>query len=170
MRLLPAHDSPGSHRTLLGPPVGGALYARWGYRAPFVFGMSFIALDLVGRVLVVESLPHQDQDRSHESETNELAERVANTPGEPHSQKSISPQNFGSSTAVEQSKLPGPSTLDNNPLTDINQPHRKSGDAPILRVFWRLMTTPRSLLIFIVSFFCSYVWFSPLLAMSSGLS
>ncbi|KAH9926391.1 uncharacterized protein B0H18DRAFT_1118896 [Fomitopsis serialis] len=31
---------------LLAPPVGGALFARWGYRAPFIFTILFTVLDL----------------------------------------------------------------------------------------------------------------------------
>jgi MFS family permease len=136
--------------TLLGPPVGGALYARWGYRAPFVFGMIFTALDLVGRVLVIEGgLPHQD--KSHENEANDLAEKVANTPGEPQGQTPIPSKDSGSLTAAEQSEFPSPSMLDNT----TNQPHRRTSDASILHVFWRFMITPRPLVVFLVVFFCS---------------
>jgi hypothetical protein len=43
-------DNGGS--SLIGPPVGGALYGRLGYKAPFAFGITFTTVDLVGRVLV----------------------------------------------------------------------------------------------------------------------
>jgi len=145
-------SSPGSHRSLLGPPVGGALYARWGYRAPFVFGMIFTALDLVGRVLVVEGLPHQVQDQSHE---NEVKNKKAPMPGETQSRTLSLSQNSGSLSTADQSELPRPSTPDNSPSTGTSQPHRKTGDAPILSVFWRFMTTPRPLVVFLVVFFCS---------------
>lgn len=39
---------------LIGPPIGGALYTRFGYRAPFIFSEIFTVLDLVGRLLVIE--------------------------------------------------------------------------------------------------------------------
>ena len=42
------------HRTALGTPVGGALYARFGIRAPFMFAICCTIIDLVGRFLVVE--------------------------------------------------------------------------------------------------------------------
>ncbi|TFK30700.1 MFS general substrate transporter [Coprinopsis marcescibilis] len=38
----------------LGPPLGGALYTRFGFRAPFVFGVSVAFLDLIGRLVIIE--------------------------------------------------------------------------------------------------------------------
>ncbi|KAK7468483.1 hypothetical protein VKT23_002990 [Stygiomarasmius scandens] len=39
---------------LVGPPVGGALYERFGFRGPFIFGMIMAVLDLIARLVVVE--------------------------------------------------------------------------------------------------------------------
>lgn len=39
---------------MIGPPVGGALYSRFGYRGPFVFGLVATVVDLAGRLLVIE--------------------------------------------------------------------------------------------------------------------
>lgn len=39
---------------ILGPPLGGLLYDRFGYRAPFVFGIAVAFLDFVGRLLIIE--------------------------------------------------------------------------------------------------------------------
>ncbi|KAJ7071382.1 MFS general substrate transporter [Mycena amicta] len=39
---------------LAGPPIGGALYGRWGWRAPFIFGVIMAVFDLVGRLLIIE--------------------------------------------------------------------------------------------------------------------
>jgi MFS family permease len=39
---------------LFGPPIGGALNDKLGYRAPFIFGMIFCAIDLIGRLFVIE--------------------------------------------------------------------------------------------------------------------
>ncbi|KAG5646072.1 hypothetical protein DXG03_004495 [Asterophora parasitica] len=41
-------------RILIGPPVGGSLYAGFGYRAPFVFAMGAAVLDMIARLLIVE--------------------------------------------------------------------------------------------------------------------
>ncbi|KAJ6549694.1 major facilitator superfamily domain-containing protein [Mycena capillaripes] len=40
--------------TLAGPPIGGALYSHFGYRAPFICGIVVAFFDLIGRLLVIE--------------------------------------------------------------------------------------------------------------------
>lgn len=40
--------------SLVGPPVAGALYKRWGFRAPFIFGIIVTVLDLLARLLLIE--------------------------------------------------------------------------------------------------------------------
>lgn len=39
---------------LVAPPVAGILYQRWGFRAPFVFGIIFTGIDFLARLLLVE--------------------------------------------------------------------------------------------------------------------
>ena len=39
---------------LVGPPVGGVLFNRFGIRGPCIFGIMVIAVDLVGRLLLIE--------------------------------------------------------------------------------------------------------------------
>ncbi|KAI6005059.1 MFS general substrate transporter [Pisolithus orientalis] len=39
---------------LVGSPVGGALYSRFGFHGPFIFGSICAALDLLARLLVIE--------------------------------------------------------------------------------------------------------------------
>jgi MFS transporter, DHA1 family, solute carrier family 18 (vesicular amine transporter), member 1/2 len=41
-------------RQVVGPPAGGALYSRFGFRGPIIFGIIVTFLDLVGRLLVIE--------------------------------------------------------------------------------------------------------------------
>lgn len=38
----------------MGPPVGGVLYGRLGYRAPFIFAEICTVIDLIGRLLIIE--------------------------------------------------------------------------------------------------------------------
>lgn len=38
----------------IGPPLGGALYSRFGFRGPFIFSLAATFLDLVGRALIIE--------------------------------------------------------------------------------------------------------------------
>ncbi|KAL1744708.1 major facilitator superfamily domain-containing protein [Schizophyllum fasciatum] len=40
--------------SILGPPIGGALYQRFGFRGPFVFGMGCCVVDLIGRIAIIE--------------------------------------------------------------------------------------------------------------------
>ncbi|KAG6891111.1 hypothetical protein C0995_014201 [Termitomyces sp. Mi166 len=40
--------------SLIGPPVGGALFARFGYRGPFILGIAWTIVDLVARLLIIE--------------------------------------------------------------------------------------------------------------------
>ncbi|KAF7306494.1 MFS domain-containing protein [Mycena indigotica] len=39
---------------LAGPPIGGAVYSRWGWRGPFIFGIIMAMFDLVGRLFIIE--------------------------------------------------------------------------------------------------------------------
>ncbi|KAF8665112.1 hypothetical protein AX16_000579 [Volvariella volvacea WC 439] len=39
---------------VMGPPIGGALYDRFGFRGPFIFGLIVTSIDLIGRLLVIE--------------------------------------------------------------------------------------------------------------------
>jgi DHA1 family solute carrier family 18 vesicular amine transporter 1/2 len=39
---------------LVGPPVGGALFDRFGIRGPCIFGIMVISVDLIGRLLLIE--------------------------------------------------------------------------------------------------------------------
>lgn len=39
---------------LAAPPISGVLYERFGFRAPFIFGIIVTAVDLVLRLLVIE--------------------------------------------------------------------------------------------------------------------
>jgi len=39
---------------IIAPPIGGTLYDRLGWHAPFIFSLGVVALDVLGRVLVIE--------------------------------------------------------------------------------------------------------------------
>jgi len=41
-------------RLVIGPPMGGALYSRFGFRAPFILGEICTIVDLLGRFLIIE--------------------------------------------------------------------------------------------------------------------
>lgn len=52
-------------RFLIGPPVGGALYSAFGYRAPFIFGIIVTVIDFVGRLLIIERKDAVICDQDH---------------------------------------------------------------------------------------------------------
>jgi MFS family permease len=39
---------------MLGAPLGGILYTKFGFRGPFIFGCLLAVFDIVGRLLVIE--------------------------------------------------------------------------------------------------------------------
>ncbi|RDB29583.1 putative MFS-type transporter C18.02 [Hypsizygus marmoreus] len=39
---------------VIGPPVGGALYSRFGFRGPFIFGLGATVIDLLARIVAIE--------------------------------------------------------------------------------------------------------------------
>lgn len=41
-------------RFLIGPPVSGSLYDRFGFHGPFIFGIIVTAFDLIGRFSIIE--------------------------------------------------------------------------------------------------------------------
>ncbi|KIJ65803.1 hypothetical protein HYDPIDRAFT_109824 [Hydnomerulius pinastri MD-312] len=119
--------------TLLGPPVGGALYGRWGYKSPFIFGIIFTAVDLVGRVLV--------DDRPGSSNSVETSVDQAELGTE---EKSETPAQNSSEAGQQEAE-------------DALVPAVQPGIA-ILKVFWRLITSPRPLVVFLVVFCCSFAF------------
>ncbi|KAH7918125.1 MFS general substrate transporter [Leucogyrophana mollusca] len=118
----------GSLGQLIGPPVGGALYARWGYRAPFVFGMIFTAIDFVGRLLVVEKMA------------------AAIPPSE-----EVPPEHV----ADKEEGPAGPADHDPNPSTLGAKNDTGPVNPSILGVVFRLMTSARTLVALSVILFCS---------------
>ncbi|KAF9228298.1 MFS general substrate transporter [Gyrodon lividus] len=116
--------------TLIGPPVGGALYERMGYKAPFVFGIIFTAVDLVGRVLV-------DDRRS----------------GSQSSEATIDQVELGREENLEAPPQ-DPSALEVvPPSADKEQEPQPQLSTP--KVFWRLTTSIRPFMAYLVVFCCS---------------
>ncbi|KAE9409352.1 MFS general substrate transporter [Gymnopus androsaceus JB14] len=76
---------------LVGPPVGGALYSRFGFRGPCIFGIIAAVLDLVGRLVVIErkealywdhdplSVP-EDQESNGNGPSQDIVQDSTSTP------------------------------------------------------------------------------------------
>jgi MFS family permease len=39
---------------LVGPPISGGLFDRFGFRGPYIFGIAVAVVDLLGRLLIIE--------------------------------------------------------------------------------------------------------------------
>ena len=53
----------------MGPPLGGVLFEKLGFRAPFILSIAFTVVDLIGRLLVVEkaeAMKWLEQDKQPE--------------------------------------------------------------------------------------------------------
>jgi DHA1 family solute carrier family 18 vesicular amine transporter 1/2 len=95
---------------LVGPPVGGALYQRFGFRAPFIFGIIFAGIDLVARLLLVER---------HEA-IRWGVDPMDISAGD----RNMSPEAASEVTASERTEKP--------PMTGSNSaPHQRNGDSPV---------------------------------------
>ena len=55
---------------LVGPPLGGVLDEKMGFRAPFILGMCVCAVDLIGRLLLIET----DQAKKWETPSEQQVE------------------------------------------------------------------------------------------------
>lgn len=81
---------------IIATPIGGLLYGQLGYRAPFIFGMICTAIDLIGRLIVLEKgdveqwrlaeLAAQTQEVPGTSHEEHKAEKNATGPQEHASQ------------------------------------------------------------------------------------
>ncbi|KAF9808221.1 hypothetical protein IEO21_07940 [Rhodonia placenta] len=132
---------------LVGPPVGGALYARWGYRAPFIFTILFTLVDFAGRVLIIEPPAEigQRDDEEHNSKsdialaaTQELPSLAAAAPG--HLDLQII-------ETVSDPSIPAPHVL-----------ARKAPELSLLGVMVRLLSSSRTLVSLSVAFLCSFAF------------
>ncbi|KAG5654562.1 hypothetical protein H0H81_000087 [Sphagnurus paluster] len=102
---------------LIGPPVGGALYSRFGFRGPFIFGMAATVIDLIARLLIIERQDARkwgiDPKRIESSGANEKNNQSAEGTLEPLTvpdastglgpQGSREPSHSGSATVAEMS-------------------------------------------------------------------
>ncbi|WRT69613.1 uncharacterized protein IL334_006602 [Kwoniella shivajii] len=50
----------------IAPPIGGALYARMGWKAPFVFCIIVCAIDLILRLFVIEQKDLREWEKNHQ--------------------------------------------------------------------------------------------------------
>ncbi|EJD55284.1 MFS general substrate transporter [Auricularia subglabra TFB-10046 SS5] len=95
-------------------PLGGLLYGRMGYRAPFIFGMICAAVDLLGRILVIEKA---DADRWRVAEISYATEIVKNDEKQPTS-KEAGPETCTDRDGGEAAPLPAAEPPSAEPLAE----------------------------------------------------
>lgn len=65
--------------SLIGPPISGILFQKFGFRAPFIFGIICTALDLVGRFLIIEksdAMKWQQEPRNTATTINDTDDKL----------------------------------------------------------------------------------------------
>ncbi|KAG6866261.1 hypothetical protein C0991_006848 [Blastosporella zonata] len=72
-------------KSIIGPPVGGALFTHFGYRGPFIFGVIGTAFDLAARLLIIERKDAlrwgmDPKEMEHNSSKEQSAGQNANVP------------------------------------------------------------------------------------------
>ncbi|KAF9812727.1 hypothetical protein IEO21_06035 [Rhodonia placenta] len=115
--------------SLVGPPVGGALYARWGYRAPFIFAILFTIFDFTARLLVKDNF-----EGSH-NQDKEVAGQADSEAGK------------DSAATVNEDPASVP--------TDVLATEGPKIELSMMGVVVRLLTSVRALVALIIVFFCS---------------
>ena len=132
--LLTYHTS----SLLIGPPVGGVLYNRFGFRAPFILGILITALDLIGRVLIIEPTHSQDRGirgRRSMNITDQddmqlgVPKAAAHLPAQDHSPPSLQ------CTAVEANR-----DIEVNSQTSPSRP-----SLSLIGAVWKLLRSPRAI-------------------------
>lgn len=158
-------------RLATGPPVGGALYSRFGYRGPFVFSEVCILLDLVGRLLIIERKEAViwgfdptalSQDVKLEQIPLPNITSNADTSAEQHLQLPITSNLPKLNVADPESAVPSTSQITMSPD---NQHHPTSGGVvPLIRsrslsllaVFIKLLKSPRALVALLLTLIYGY--------------
>ncbi|KAL0064662.1 hypothetical protein AAF712_008360 [Marasmius tenuissimus] len=124
---------------LLGPPVGGALYERFGFRGPCIFVIIACILDLVARVIVIErkaALVWGHDPKSLGPSTQADPEAPTNQPGG----EGETEQGNSSGIAVEPRV---PEQTNEKPLAAPNEPASQI-QLSFLQVLRALLTSPRA--------------------------
>jgi len=100
---------------VIGPPVGGSLYERFGFRGPYIFVVIVAFGDLIGRLLVIErkdalkygfdpmeevQLPVKEPKRKS-GDTNDLTSSSTQTPAETGSSIDPSEKTAGATPKIE---------------------------------------------------------------------
>ncbi|KII94400.1 hypothetical protein PLICRDRAFT_154030 [Plicaturopsis crispa FD-325 SS-3] len=136
---------------VIGPPVGGVLYSRFGWRGPFIFGICVTFVDLLLRILFIErsdaikmgydpaALPEsEDAEASPETNTEKPSAETELT------RKSIEKATKASPDATE--------TSSNAAINVINPPIAPGQSLSLISVIGKLAQSSRALVALIIIF------------------
>lgn len=152
-------------RLLIGPPVGGALYSRFGFRGPFVFGLAVVVVDLIGRILIIErrdALPWGVDPlivRGSAAIEGENSEPVVEST--PASQESASAEKNLEEEPNTQKREPGADTS----IVSSGQPRLKP--LSLVAVVYKLSKSTRARVALLITFVYGYVLQTSPLSISS---
>ncbi|KAG6858830.1 hypothetical protein C0995_013596 [Termitomyces sp. Mi166 len=85
--------------SLIGPPIGGALFARFGYRGPFVVCLAATVIDLIARLLIIE----RKEALQYGMDPHQVGESEDGGKGKSGNKNSILPDEF---TPVKEGNIP----------------------------------------------------------------
>lgn len=126
--------------------MGGALYDRWGYRAPFIFVIFFTALDFACRVLVVEKRVSQIESLGQSQDTCRVTDEC-----EAGLQQS-------SAEVVDDEKTQSAPPMDlitTEPALQSGQPSTVQEHVSASKILLQFASSPRLLASLVVVFICS---------------
>ncbi|KAA1468388.1 MFS general substrate transporter [Dentipellis sp. KUC8613] len=139
---------------LIGPPVGGALYSKLGFRAPFIFGIIVTFADVVGRLLIIEprvartwgfdpslSIVPSDEEKPTDGGG------AAVLPDEKDKIESEGVQEQPSAVASDHATSPGAGASDDQATTIVEQAIAAAGtfkQISLMQVMIKLMKSPRA--------------------------
>lgn len=96
---------------LVGPPAGGAMYARFGFRAPFIFGVIIAVVDLIGRILIIErkdAMKWGYDPRVVAGDTQNDAEHNASSQTDEPAVQIVPPEDSNNTNVNDEQKLDNP--------------------------------------------------------------
>ena len=142
-------------RALIGPPAGGGLYHRFGFRGPFILGIIVTAFDLVGRLLIIEKADadaYREESivgmSSVDKEETDQPGKFVGKPREAPPVPAVTQLSTISSIDDTVTVMPTGSPATEAPLSDTSA-EDATGSLTLFGVLWKLAKSPRAVAVMI---------------------
>lgn len=132
--------------------MGGALFDRWGYRAPFIFTILFTIFDLTARVLVYEQPHALDKATTNISEKQPLDNGMASSISLTSGVSSYAQQESSKKIGDEEAPAPAAVQISAAEMSAIPREGKKNLTLPQVAV--KLLTSTRTLVV-LFGIFCA---------------